>query len=412
MSPPTEQLIRDYLKRLSLAARGQLGPDDLRALVDRARELIEQQTNGAGPPTTMEVGTLLAGLGDPSRLVEQERERLTALRGEPPEPEAIRARFPRTLHRDPARARTASWHWPRPEGNRSDRLLTLLGNGAPVDDRSDAAPSASAKSSAAETSTTDSSTAETSSAETGAAGPWDVNGTARNGLPRNNATAGPDEPTARIPAQGGEPSWFMLALGGRGLRTTRQQPESADTAPSASPDSPRWPSAVPRDTSPDERAASSSDSGSSSASPVWQLTKPREPVLPKPVRLALDAGAAWYRRGPLAAWAVILLGLGGVIYPPVWLVGAVIALASRTWDLRDKGIGLGLPLLLTLIGTAIGVAGGGHVSGGQGVHEGWVYGVAASRIAAVLSACYLGWRRAHERRPPAVPPWNRTRKIG
>jgi hypothetical protein len=300
-----------------------------------------------------------------------------------------------------------------PEGNRSDRHLTLLGNGAPVDARSDAAPSASARSSAAETSTTDSSAAENSNAETGAAGPWDVNGTARNGLPRNNATAGPDEPTARIPAQGGEPSWFMLALGGRGVRTTRQQPESADAASApASLGRPRWPSVVARDTIADQRATPADDSGSSSASPAWQLTKPRETVLPKQVRRALDAAAAWYRRGPLAAWAVILLGLGGVIYPPVWLVGAVIALASRTWDLRDKGIGLGLPLLLTLIGTAIGVAGGGHVSGGQGVHEGWVYGVAASRIAAVLSACYLGWRRAHERRPPGVPPWNRPRKIG
>ena len=82
MSPPTEQLIRDYLNRLSVAARGQLGPDDRRALVIRTRDFIERKTGLAGPPTAMEVARLLAGLGDPSGLVQQERQRLAVVRGE------------------------------------------------------------------------------------------------------------------------------------------------------------------------------------------------------------------------------------------------------------------------------------------------------------------------------------------
>jgi hypothetical protein len=67
---------------------------------------------------------------------------------------------------------------------------------------------------------------------------------------------------------------------------------------------------------------------------------------------------------------------------------------------------------VTLIGTAVGVANGGHVSVSQGVHEGWVYAVVTSRLAAMLSAAYLGWRSIHGRRPPAVPPWNKPHKIG
>jgi hypothetical protein len=75
MSPPTEQLIRDYLNRLSVAARDRLGPDDRRALVDRTRKLIERKADFAGRPTTLEVGKVLARLGDPVALLHSIRSR-------------------------------------------------------------------------------------------------------------------------------------------------------------------------------------------------------------------------------------------------------------------------------------------------------------------------------------------------
>ena len=106
MSPPTEQLIRDYLNRLSVAARGQLGPDDRRALVNRTRDFIERKTGLAGPPTAVEVARLLAGLGDPAGLVQQERQRLAAVRGDVPEPTAGRSRLARVLRRDPDKLAT------------------------------------------------------------------------------------------------------------------------------------------------------------------------------------------------------------------------------------------------------------------------------------------------------------------
>jgi hypothetical protein len=386
MSPPTEQLIRDYLNRLSVAARGQLGPDDRRALVHRTRDLIERQTGLTGPPTGMEVARLLAGLGDPSRLVQQERQRLGAVRGEVPAPAAARNRFARMLRREPASGRSASWHWPVQQGSRADLLTTLLDGGDQAADSG-------------------------------------TNGTARNGVVHADNHAEADA-TPLVPPQSKEPGWFMLSLGGRRTATSPQPAGPLDdpAAPHESlPDltRPRWPSVLARadGSDADPHQADDSDSvalGAEAApsTPAWQLTTPRDPVISRQVRRALRATAAWYRRRPLEASAVVLLGLGGAIYPPVWLIGAVVALTSRMWDYRDKWLGLALPVLLTLIGIAVGVTNGGQVSVGEGVHEGWVYAVVVSRIAAALGACYLAWRSAHGRRPTAVPPWNRPHKIG
>ena len=447
MSPPTEQLIRDYLNRLSVAARGQLGPDDRRALVTRTRDFIERKTGLAGPPTAMEVARLLAGLGDPSGLVRQERQRLAVVRGELPEPTANRNRIGMVLRRGATRARTPSWHWPTQEGSRADLQLTLLEGGAAsvdapagADVRPSSPGSASGITTAAGVSAAGTTSAGTAGAGTAGAGTTgagttgagtagaetsapDVraasNGIVSNGVVRDLAPAGADEPAARVPAQASEPSWFMLALGGRDPDTA-DQPDDAVPAPdlpAAVPVKPSWPSA-PASTDAGTRqfvisdSTTSGDAEAEDASPAWQLVTLRDSVVARQARRALTAVTGWYRRSPLEASAVVLLGLGGVIYPPVWLLGAAVALASRMWDYRDKWTGLALPLLVTLIGTAVGIANGSHVSAGQGVHEGWVYGVVTSRIAALLSAWYLGWRSLHGRRPPAVPPWNKPHKIG
>jgi hypothetical protein len=388
MSPPTEQLIRDYLNRLSVAARGQLGPDERRALVNRTRDLIERQSGIGGAPTATEVASLLAGLGDPSRLVQQERQRLAAVRGELPEPAAGRNRIARALRRDSGRARRASWHWPVLEGSRADLQLTLL-------DGDEARTGTQMQ-----TDTHD----DTDGLASHSAGPpgsgATLNGAGRNGVARDQVTASADEPPSRVSAQASEPSWFLLALGSG-------EPDVPDQG-----GEPLGESADAGARFPDLGQSRLDDSEEAGGAPPWQLTVPRDPVVARQARRALSGFVAWYRRNPLEASAVVLLGLGGVIFPPVWLLGATVALASRIWDYRDKWIGLVLPLVLALIGFAIGAATGGHVSVGQDVTAGWVYGVVTSRIAAVLSACYLGWRSVHGRRPPAVPPWNRPHKIG
>jgi hypothetical protein len=109
---------------------------------------------------------------------------------------------------------------------------------------------------------------------------------------------------------------------------------------------------------------------------------------------------------------VVVLGAGGAAYPPVWLLGALLALASRIWDYRDKWTGLGLPVLLTVVGTAVGLA----VAGSQGtlghhIHDAWMFAVISSRVSAVLGAAYLAWRSVRDRVPPEIPPWNKPHRV-
>jgi hypothetical protein len=115
------------------------------------------------------------------------------------------------------------------------------------------------------------------------------------------------------------------------------------------------------------------------------------------------------RRRPLECAAVILLGLGGLIYPPVWLLGAVLALPSRLWDTRDKLIGLAAPALLAIIGGA-GLAtaiAGSHTSGTAYLHTALAIGGYLIRAGAVLGAAYLGWRVHRGQRQQPAARWHR-----
>jgi len=76
MNPPTEQLVRDYLNRLSVAARGRLGRSDRQALLDQTRARIEVAVGSLRDATAVQVRRALATLGDPVALVENERARL------------------------------------------------------------------------------------------------------------------------------------------------------------------------------------------------------------------------------------------------------------------------------------------------------------------------------------------------
>ncbi len=117
MSPPTEQLIRDYIRRLSVAAQGRLSRDDRRDLLDRTRGYIENTTGLSGPVTALEVAAALSRLGDPALVVAHEVQRLAEVRGdtgEPPPPPRL-SRLARPGPREPGRF-GASWHWPDGRG--------------------------------------------------------------------------------------------------------------------------------------------------------------------------------------------------------------------------------------------------------------------------------------------------------
>jgi hypothetical protein len=118
------------------------------------------------------------------------------------------------------------------------------------------------------------------------------------------------------------------------------------------------------------------------------------------------------RRQPLEATAIVLLGLGGLIFPPIWILGCGLAMLSRIWDFRDRWVGLAGPVILVIVGTAVVVAlGGQRTSIGSYAREAWMWANYLSRAGAVLGAAYLAWRVRHGRRAPAVPPWNRPHRI-
>src|SRR5260370_560485 len=59
---------------------------------------------------------------------------------------------------------------------------------------------------------------------------------------------------------------------------------------------------------------------------------------------------------PLETIAVLVLGIGAAIYPPIWLVGALIVVISRKLDLRDKWFGLAMPVLVVIFGSPLSIS--------------------------------------------------------
>ncbi len=111
--------------------------------------------------------------------------------------------------------------------------------------------------------------------------------------------------------------------------------------------------------------------------------------------------------------AVVLLGIGGAIYPPIWIIGALFALPSRKWDIKDKFLGITFPVVVVIVGTVLVlVLGGQHSSFISYADEAWLGAERLMRIAAVVGALYLTWGLRRGRREPKQPPWNVPHKLG
>jgi hypothetical protein len=377
--PPTEQLIRDYLNRLSVAARGRLGAEDRRALVNRTHDFIDRNASRSGPATSMQVAALLSRLGDPRVLVDQEVARLAATRGE--DDAAIAPVKPGLRDRLRRGSGQASWHWPVVTGS-PDLQSKLFGSPPPAPNGVvKATPAGSPRALVPMQGGPVDETAGVTAAN-GLAGPADAPA-GEEGVP-----AGQGEPPARAPsAAAGQPA---APNGG------------------TEPDRPAWPATA---------AALSA-----SAQPAQAGTSPAGSAAPGPRTRSgsvLAAGgslttrvAASARRYPGEAVALTLLGLGGVLYPPVWLLGAVGVLIARGWNYRDRWIGLAGPVLVLVLITVVGVMlGPSHARASGYVHEAWLYADILSRVGAVAGAWYLSWRLGHPWRVPEVPPWNKPHKV-
>ena len=110
--------------------------------------------------------------------------------------------------------------------------------------------------------------------------------------------------------------------------------------------------------------------------------------------------------------AILLLGLGGLILPYLfWPVGAIVAMFSRLWDVKDKSVAVAGPLLVALAGSVLGaliIGGSGNVVVVYTHALGADFGVMI-RVGTVLTAVYLAWRVTQGPRVK-VPPWERVKR--
>ncbi len=129
-----------------------------------------------------------------------------------------------------------------------------------------------------------------------------------------------------------------------------------------------------------------------------------------PVVAFLAEAWALARKHPLEAVAVVLLGIGGLILPfPFWLIGGLVALRSRRWDARDKWIALAGPPLVTFLVLLIRAV-TSHGNFFSAFYHASQHDVGLSiRVGCVLCAGYLIWRLRRGPRLRTLPPWQRPR---
>ncbi len=358
MNPPTEQLIRDYLNRLSVAARGHLGFSERQSLLDRTRARIEAECGGVNGASAVQVRRALAGLGDPIALVELE---LGDAGGQ-----SIQAGG----QHDPA----VAWNG---NGMVVSRVVAAdiakgneIGKDSPAADGPDGANWARAANSVR-------------LVRTGFAA-------AQRRLRKPDPATAPTGVLSAVPVPSGK--------SGRAPRQ-RTAPEML-AAPDPIPDPLSGPSSDPV-------SGSGSGSGNPSAGTRRQTSRfAGSRTVGAGVASGLLRGAVMLAlSNKLEVLAIVLLA-AGAIYPPVWLLGALLALPSRTWDIRDKFFGITLPVILVIVGTALVlVLGGQHSSIGSYAFEAWLGAGRLSRALALAGAIYLLWVLRRGRRQPKQPPW-------
>jgi len=356
-----EQLVTDYLTQV--AQRARLLPKGARmAFVGRTRALIEREL---GPPGTRtdpaHVSAVLEQLGTPEDLVTEERTRIDRgwVKSRAPskeEGEAAAAALTGPLNRSLTVRRRPGGDTQRGQGTAPDDPGTgpvTPAGGTPVARPPGAGPRSS--------------------------GP-------RSAAPRSTGLRGVGPGSAGLRSAGPQSS----GPGSAGLRSAGPQ--------SSGPGSGGLRSAGPQSSGP-------GSGGLRSAGPPGKAAGPHglrgNETLARTRQLARD--------NLLETIAILLLGLGGLIlWFPFWPIGAIVALFSRLWDIKDKSLAIAGPLLVTLAGAVLGAL----IIGGSGTvivvyfHAlGAIFGPMI-RVGCVLTAAYLAWRVS---RGPRVklPPWRR-----
>jgi hypothetical protein len=402
MRPPAEQLIRDYLNRLSVAARTRLQSDDRRAFLARTREFIETQSGARDTADPAAVMRILSGLGEPEAAVERESVRLAALRSQ-------RAAAGRAdLWKSRARGSPPTEEG-RPRGQPANE------NGATPAAGPDPAPSPP-KTAGRDLTGEIAITSRPISARWKPGAPLKPRPARpqRVPRPRRGKSPGPErsgtaerDSDAGLSAAEGRLSWSGAAPSPGPVRPAGSRPGAAAPAPAAT--------APPREPAP---AAAGPANGVPTPPRMTTARQRRlQLIQPTDVTHGIAAGAAdAWRQHRLEVVAVALLALGGLIFPLViwllglliWLLGVAMAIPLKLWSPLDKLLSLAGPLALVIAGTAIALSIGGarHNAAAYG-HEALAEAADLFKVGTLLGALYLAWRIQRGRRAPAEPPWVR-----
>jgi len=373
-NPSGEQLVTDYLTQVAEQAR--LLPKGARiAFVGRTRALVERELGPAGTRTDAEhVRAVLERLGMPEDLVVAERTR---------------------IDRSWVKSRAAS----KEEGEAAAAALTGPLNRSLTTRRrlnTDTQPSGTPSASPDDPGTGPVAPPEGPEAPaTGSPGAGQRRPVLRSTGPRGTGLRGVSPRSAGL--RSGSPR-SNVPRGG-GLR-------SADS-PGAAPKGAGPSNAPPRGANPLRGGPASTGR----TGPLGRLTGKggphgagRNEMLANAWQLARD--------NLLESIAILLLGLGGLILPfPFWPIGAVVAMFSRLWDIRDKSVAVAGPLLVALAAsvlTAPFIGGGGNVILAYFHALGVGFGLLV-RVGSVITAAYLAWRVTRGPRVK-VPPWQRINR--
>jgi hypothetical protein len=138
----------------------------------------------------------------------------------------------------------------------------------------------------------------------------------------------------------------------------------------------------------------------------------QEPAIPLPDTPLANAGRL-AREHLLESTAALVLGLGGALLPfPFWAFGAILALFSRLWDIKDKALAIIGPVLVTLV---ISVVTATFLGGNENFIVTYSHALRLDfsllvRLGCVVTAAYLAWRVSRGPRVK-VPPWRRVRRV-
>jgi len=456
---PADRLILDYLSRVAAASNRYLAKGKRIAFVGSTRKRIEREIGAAGMADPARVKEVLARFGDPEDLVkaerarqDEERDRRLSRKQETGDADAAALTTPlqfrslnsrrkpiaqpRPLRQQPDRAGPAAGQdgtGQQEPGKRKSRFggLRLGRPGAQPGTRPEAVPGTQ-PSQPAPTSPPEG-TAGQGLGHAGAQAPGGTvpltprgtgspasGGAAADGAAADGAdTQAPGE-TRALPPGGPEtpPSEAVgaPAPGEAGTQTAGGiSPRALSAGPSESAQQPPAGQVTPAAAGAAQAGTAASAGHGTAAGDTSPLSRGGATLRDVTVTLGHGAGrlalgaARMARRSPLETIAILLLGVGGFLYPfPFWLLGGLLALWSRTWNSQDKWIALAGPLAIAIVGTVVTalIIGGLSHAAPMYPHAFRLSVGYLLRAGCVICAVYLAMqaRRGPQRR---LPPWKR-----